>query len=178
MITIRAENAPRSVFWGFEAFWGKPKFKRVLKTKNGPQIETKQERWGPKVVHIFFARAGRQKRPAGLRLWSLASVDVRPARFAPWRGRRIYWGWQRPVAAPPHFASLRSGISVASTGACRWGRWMDAIVDELSLGRFLTDLDKLRKRSLEVSKDPNISNIYENCAQMNAGSFQISSKNL
>ena len=39
---------------------------------------------------------------------------------------------------PPCFGFLRSGISLAWRGGCL-GRWVDAIVDQLVLGRFLAD---------------------------------------
>ena len=48
---------------------------------------------------------------------------------------------------PPCFGFLRSGISLAWWGGCL-GRWVDAIVDQLVLGRFLADSWQIRGRFL------------------------------
>ena len=74
-----------------ERFVGEPKFKTIGDETKWIKILNNSWRRAPKVIQIVFLEAGRLKRRAGLRLWSLQVVDVRLARFAPWRGAAALW---------------------------------------------------------------------------------------
>ena len=52
-------------------------------------------------------------------------------------------GGQRPVTAAPRFGAWQFVTWLALRGQCMWGRCVDAIVDQLILGRFLADPGRL-----------------------------------
>ena len=82
------------------------------------------------------------------------AYDWQVINFIIFNGLIIFWGcveltslawrlmcWSEAShRRPPMFVSLRSGISLASVGGFMWGRCVDAIVDQLVLGKLLADL--------------------------------------